>query len=363
MTYYQEVQIGELFQPQGGKAKYIRDYIESHPGDFPVYSASLEKPFGYVDEFDYEGRFLTWVMNGYGGRVQELNGRFSINRDRGVLLPREGVELPDFTYLRFAMESQLVAAAVGRRVDGRMNEYTKIYRDAASEVTIKLPVGAGGKLDFLLMQEVGSKLRRVEGAQQALRAAYEQLDRATFPLVIPEPSITLSLGDVEHFSLTIGDRVLTSDHVEHGVPVYSANALKPFGQVATSNLDSFERPSLLWGIDGNFDWNFIEAGESFATTDHCGRLLVLNDQLDPRYVYAFLTATRRSYGFDRVFRASLANMKAEVTVTVPLDPNTGSFALDLQRKLAKDFMRQRETQDVTLGMLADVLKSRISTEL
>lgn len=363
MTNYLEVAIGDLFSPMGGKSRYIRDYMDVHPGEYPVYSASLMKPFGFVDEFDFEGTYLTWVMNGYAGRVQELNGRFAANRDRGVFIPREGVELPDFTYLRFAMESQLVAAAVGRRVDGRLNEYTKLYKEDAAQVIIRLPIDARGKLDFERMRESGLKLRRIEAAQMELRAASDQLGRATFPVGVPEPNVTLSLADSEHFGICIGKRVLTTELVENGVPAYSANALVPFGAVRDSNLSDFTRASLLWGIDGNFEWNFIEQNHPFATTDHCGRLLILSDELDPLYVYEYLRATRNRYGFDRVFRASLGNMKAEVTVTVPVDPETGKFSPERQRQLAEDLNRQHITQSETLAALSDVRKARIATEI
>ncbi len=134
-------------------------------------------------------------MNGYGGRVQEVDGRFAATRDRGVLVPREDVETPDLTYLRFAMEPQLVAAAVGRRVDGRLNEYTKIYPGTAEAVSVALPVDEQGGYDYALMEEIGDRLRRVEQAQVAVRASQDPLARATFTMEVAEPSRSFSLGD------------------------------------------------------------------------------------------------------------------------------------------------------------------------
>jgi hypothetical protein len=363
VTEYVEIPIGNLFHAANGRAKFIRDYMDAHPGPHPIYSASLTKPFGYVDEFEYSGTFLTWIMNGYGGRVQEVAGTFSANRDRGVFLPREGVTLPDFTYLRFAMEPQLVAAAMGRRVDGRLNEYTKIYPDNALEVMIRLPLDSSGQYDYDRMSSLGAKFRRIEAAQKNVRLAKDALVRAAFPVEIPDPAITVSLGDDTLFALSIGQRVLVSEHVKHGVPTYSANALTPFGNIRVSNLTNFSAPSLLWGIDGNFNWNLIPAGEVFATTDHCGRLQILSDRIDPEYVYWFLTATQDRYGFDRVYRASLDNMKAEVTVTIPLDKLGGVLCLDRQRNLAH-VLREREAKRKTsIATLDDVLTARIGVEL
>ena len=362
MTGYREVPVGDLFEARSGKPKYIRDYIDANPGPHPVYSASLIKAFGYTDAYDYEGPHLTWVMNGYGGRVQEVEGKFSATRDRGVFVPRVDVQTPDLTYLRFAMEPQLVAAAVGRRVDGRLNEYTKIYPGTAESARVSLPVDASGNYDYDRMKEIGDRLRRVEIAQQAVRDAREPLSRATFAMKVDEPSVTVSLGDESYFRLMIGERVLRKEHTETGVPVYSANALVPFGFVAESNLDNFDDPSLLWGIDGIFDWNLIPAGDVFATTDHCGRLQITNDRLDLEYVYWYLKSTRDSYGFDRVFRSSLKNMRADVGVVAPLDDD-GQLSLARQQELAAECRRREQAQVSSLAALDDVLRARMSVEL
>lgn len=362
MTKYVSLPIGEFFNAVNGRAKFIKDYIDGNAGPYPVYSASLTKPFGYVKEFEFEGAFLTWVMNGYGGRVQEVSGRFSASRDRGIFVPREGVRIPDLTYLRFAMESQLTAAAVGRRVDGRLNEYTKIYPDTAKEVLIDIPLNSSGQYDFYRMSELGGRFRRIEAAQAEIRAARDPLLRAAFAIDLSGPSATIRFSDEQFFALSIGKRVLRSEHQEAGVPVYSANALTPFGFVSKSNLENFDSPSLLWGIDGNFDWNLIPAGESFATTDHCGRLQILDSRIDPEYVYWFLRTTLGRYGFDRVYRASLQNMKAEVTVTLPLDAKSGGFCLRQQRSLAESLRKREGARTSSLVALDDVLKARITVE-
>jgi len=357
-----DVEIGELFSAVNGKAKYIRDYIDTKNGDYPVYSASLLKPFGYINEYDYEGDYLTWVMNGYGGRVQRVSGKFSVNRDRGVFVPRSDVEVPDLTYLRYVMEPQLSAAAVGRRVDGRLNEYTKIYPDAAMAVQISLPVDEHGRFDYEKMASLGDQFRRIDAAQAGVRQARDPLENAVFTLEIPEPSITLNLSDKNYFSLSIGKRVLRSEHQANGIPVYSANALFPFGSVTASNLSDFSKPSLLWGIDGNFDWNLLPAGHAFATTDHCGRLQINEAKIDPEYLYWYLKVTRSRYGFDRVFRASLEKMKEEVTVVLPLDKTTGEISLARQRDYATSLRNRETARKAALSALEDVLNARVNAD-
>lgn len=356
-----EVALGQFFHAVGGSAKFIRDYLTAHPGPFPVYSASIIRPFGAVDEYEYEGRYLTWVMNGYGGRMQEVEGKFSVNRDRGVLIPRAGIDIPDLTYLRYVVEPRLMECAVGRRVDGGKNEYTKIYPEAAEAVTFSLPTTPSGLLDLDRMAAMGERIRRVLAAQSLVTLAREPLARAVFPLEIPEPSISVLLGDALYFELSIGKRVLRGEHQAEGIPVYSANAIHPFGFVEKSNLSGFDRPSLLWGIDGVFDWNLIPSGTVFATTDHCGRLQSHNENVDLEYVYWYLRSTRERYGFDRVFRASLTNVKAEISVVFPTD-SRGTPCIDKQRVLAEAMRRRERARSVSLASIDDVMRSRLMIE-
>lgn len=362
MTSFVDVAISELFVPVNGKPKFIRDFMDVNPGPYPVYSASLVKPFGFVSTFDFDGTYLSWVMNGYGGRMQKLAGRFSTNRDRGVLVPREGRKTPNLTYLRHALEPELMASAVGRRVDGKLNEYTKIYPPVVADLTIRLPVRGDGKFDFKRMDEIGKRLDRIEAAQSHVSMAMEALDGAELAFSLAEPTTTLILGDKRFFSLSIGERVLKSQFSESGIEVYSANALRPFGRVSTSNLSDFSKPSLLWGIDGVFDWNLIPAKVEFATTDHCGRLQLNDDNLYPEYILEFLRATRSEYGFDRVFRANLNNVAEQVYIKVPTD-DAGEISLARQVHLATERQRILNAQTNTIDALHQVMRARMTVEL
>ncbi len=99
-----------------------------------------------------------------------------------------------------------------------------------------------------------------------------------------------------------------------------------------------------------------------TSTDHSGRLLVVDENIDPQYVFAYLKATRAGYGFDRVFRASLANMRAEVSVVVPLGQNAVP-SLDRQRKLAMEAAARERAQAAALAALDDMLKARMAAEV
>lgn len=346
-----DVELSSLFSIIRGKGKYTRAYGDRNPGPVPVYSASLEGPMTYIDIPDFSGPLLSFTTNGYGGSVQILEGDFAVNGDRAVLLPHDGVTLPDLRYLARVIEQTLRPLAVGRRGDQGRNEYTKLSPTVAQTVSIPFLIDEDGEDDFDAMESFGESVERAEALQANLRARAEQI-RTTNIVLETGSSHEVSLGDSTRFGLSIGRRVLRDELTEAGdVPVYSANARAPMGFVDHARPgDTFEQPSLIWGIDGIFDWNLLLADKPFVPTDHCGRLLIKDPTIDPEYLLYALRATRDDHGFDRVYRSNLKNI-AELTVQIPINPD-GTFNVDQQKDLAVKYRRMQATSESLLAKLS-----------
>ena len=157
-----------------------------------------------------------------------------------------------------------------------------------------------------------------------------------------QQTVTLSLSDTRYFRMRIGERVLKKDlfHADKGaVPLYSANVEvgKEHGWIKESNINDFSHPSLLWSIDSDFNISFRMKEEVFATTDHCGRLEILDENIDPEYCKAAIVyGYGRTFGFDRVTRPSLERMK-KVTFRIPVKDD-GTFDIAAQQDLAKEYV-------------------------
>jgi type I restriction enzyme M protein len=167
---------------------------------------------------------------------------------------------------------------------------------------------------------------------------------------------TVSLGDAGRFRLSIGKRVLKQQLFGKGagpIPLYSANVTQPFGHVHSSNIEGFSHPSVLWGIDGDFQLATKQAGVEFATTDHCGRIEILDHCLDAAYCRAAI-ALARAHGFDRTLRPSLRRIKA-LEIEVPVGPD-GEFDRGAQEALASAY----ESVVDSLADAADQLRSLAS---
>lgn len=132
----------------------------------------------------------------------------------------------------------------------------------------------------------------------------------------------ISLSDANYFDLSIGKRVVKKDivSVNGTIPIYSANVKEPIGYHLKSNILDFTKNYVLWGIDGDFEFNSMPKGTPFVSTDHCGTIKVLKNEILPEYLMIQLERVKHKYGFDRGLRASLKNMMA-VSIPIPFNEN------------------------------------------
>src|SRR3989339_777208 len=89
----------------------------------------------------------------------------------------------------------------------------------------------------------------------------------------------IQLSNSKHFELFIGKRIVKKDliNISGNIPIYSANVKEPIGFHNKSNIADFNNNFVIWGIDGNFEFNYIQKNQPFVSTDHCGVIKILND--------------------------------------------------------------------------------------
>ncbi len=215
-----------------------------------------------------------------------------------------------------------------------------------------LELGDLDRAETISAEDLAPRLREVSGALGGLADLVEEATGFDGP----RSFASVSLGDRARFRLSIGRRVLKEDLFGRDagpVPLYSANVTQPFGHVYDSNIADFSRPSVLWGIDGDFQLAVKQAGAVFATTDHCGRIEILDDRLDASYCRMAI-ALAHARGFDRTLRPSLRRIAAlEIAVPVATDgaPDRAS-----QQALAAVY----DSVENSLAEAADQLRSLAS---
>lgn len=168
------------------------------------------------------------------------------------------------------------------------------------------------------------------------------------------PTQEVALGNKALFHLFIGNRVLKEEvrGMDGTIPLYSANVSEPFGFVEKGNIDDFSHPAIRWGIDGNFDLQYVPAGDIFATTDHCGTIQIVDVSVVPQYLLYAILHRKEEENFHRSFRASLANM-VRFKVKIPVRDD-GSFDTDAQRKIADTFVIMQQKRAYLEGVKSDL---------
>lgn len=128
--------------------------------------------------------------------------------------------------------------------------------------------------------------------------------------------IRLSNRDV--FDLFIGKRVLNSELCNDSlIPVYSANVFQPFGYIDKLFINDFSKPSVIWGIDGDWMVNTIKKNIKFYPTDHCGVIRVKKkDIIEEKFLAFALNEEGKKIGFSRTKRASIDRILG-ITIPIP----------------------------------------------
>ena len=132
--------------------------------------------------------------------------------------------------------------------------------------------------------------------------------------------VTLKLSNTAVFDISIGKRVLNSEvSPQYTIPVYSANVFEPFGMIDKLLIEDFSKPSVLWGIDGDWMVNIVDADIPFYPTDHCGVLRIKTDDILPNYMAYLLEKEGKKVGFSRTYRASIDRIESLSVQAAPIE--------------------------------------------
>jgi len=163
---FELVQIDTIFKAEKGKSKYTKKYGNSHKGEYPVFSASNKHPLTYIESYDFDGEYISWATNGFAGYIKILNGKFSINGDRGILkLLDDNVNIH---YVKYILEPLLRDIAKGRKGDKGEDEFTKVYPHMVEEIKIPFPINIQGEIDWALQETIAEQYKNIDEIKTAI---------------------------------------------------------------------------------------------------------------------------------------------------------------------------------------------------
>ena len=348
------ITLGELFTFPSIRG-ITEQYCRLNPGNIPVYGGrKTDTPIGYIKDnltgVKYFENCLAWNRQGSVGYVFYHNHRFTTTDDhRPMYLNDEYVEKVDLEYLQSQVQSALLSSGFAWGKTAGKEKIKDIYID--------LPADDNGNISLLKQRELINRYHPIALIHKRLNEYREILINAQIRANCTYNCKELFLSDEDVFILDIGRRQLKKDLFEDGIPVFSANVLKPLGFSTQTSLKTLEYDSLIWGIDGNFNWAYIPKNSIFDITDHCGRLQVKSSAILCEYLYYKLRESSNSYGFNRTYRASLENIKS-VSVDVPIKSD-GVFDVCAQQELIIKYREIDSLKFNLLKMIDDAIRPQV----
>ncbi|MDQ7060504.1 MAG: N-6 DNA methylase [Sulfurimonas sp.] len=199
-------------------------------------------------------------------------------------------------------------------VEGIIENKNKYERHYKYLKEIKIPLAPKD-----IQEKIVYEIEELEKKEKNNKKEIEQLKQNKeniFIDIISNAKTIIRLNDTDTFSVTIGKRVLKGDVQEkEKIPIYSANVFEPFGYIDKHLLDTYNTPSVIWGIDGDWMVNCLPKEKAFYPTDHCGVLRVKNNTIDEQLLAYILNKEGESLEFSRTKRASIERIKG---IKIPL---------------------------------------------
>lgn len=164
------IKIQELFDINLGSGKYTKSFCMKNPGNYPVYSGNTMYNFAKINEYMYDGEYLTWAKDGLAGYIMYNIGKFCITNHRGILVLKDKYKNIDLQYIKIVLEPIFRKNIKGRLGLGQKNEYTTLSKDMIKKIEeeIPIPINEKGNFDIEKQREISRKYRKIEGIKQEL---------------------------------------------------------------------------------------------------------------------------------------------------------------------------------------------------
>lgn len=157
---FKEVEIKDIFEVKKGFGKYTKTYGTQHIGEYPVYSGSNIAPIMFIDTYDYDGKYLSWVVDGFAGYMKVLTGKFSATGHKGIMILKNSNI--DLDYVKFMLEPILRESAKGRKGDNGESEYTNVAPKVVENSVVKVPILKNGDYDLDTQKSISQKYLLIE---------------------------------------------------------------------------------------------------------------------------------------------------------------------------------------------------------
>lgn len=359
---YKEVKISDVMNLISENHMYTKKFIDENKGEYPVYSATIDKPYGFISSYDFKNKKVFCVVNyGNSGKTYLINDdKFSIGRNISALEVKEELDgCVDLEYVRVVSESKFINNAKGtkqKNLNQRLVKNTKI----------KIPIKEDGNYDIETQKEIVKKYEIVEEKKKELQEKLDNLKDVQVDFMATELSKSKSMKIKDIFDLSIGSngsnftKTFIKNH-SGDIPVYGASKddeipsygyvedhavinEKKNGKIQGTKVKYFN-DCLTYNIDGFAGYIFYREGK-FSLSEKV-RPLIIKDEyknyLIPEYLKIAIEPIFRSNRKGRLgesekneYTKLYINMIENIELKIPINKD-GIFDLEKQREIVSKY--------------------------
>jgi hypothetical protein len=328
--------VKDLFDIDRGKSKYTKKYGDINKGNYPVYSASNNAPLTHINTFDFDGEFLTWATNGFAGYMMLLDGKFSINADRGLLRPK--YENINIQHIKTILEPKLRELAKGRKGEKGEDEFTKVYPSMIENVEIEMFIDENGKFDIESQNEIAEKYEYIAELKAKIENYKKQIEDLNVEVENEYHKENFKLDNL--FEIKSGNSKLTQSYLNNHkgeYVVYSANT-KQNGVFGHINSCDFDIECIQLTTNGVYAGTFFYREKHKFSINGDARLLVKkNENLDYHYLLNELKNAFSLHNFNWENKPTKEKIKP-IEILVPIS-SKGEFDLSAQKQIAEKYRK------------------------
>lgn len=307
----------------------------------------------FIDTYDYDGEYLTWATNGFAGYIKIINGKFSFNSDRGLLIPKiQGLNLE---YIKDKLQPIFRELAKGRKGEKGEDEFTKVYPSMVEDIIISLPVLENGELDIKQQNIIKEKIIGIEEIKSKISNYQKQIDVLNVEIDNDDYRLkNILLGDKKFFDIKSGNSKLTQNYLNQNKGeyiVYSANTKQNgvFGYIDTFDYDV---ECIQLTTNGVYAGTlFYREKHKFSINGDARILIKKDDNLDYHYLLYVLKKEFAFHHFNWENKPTIEKIKP-IEIPIPIN-SKGEFDLDKQKEIAEKY---RKVEEIKKAISAELEK-------
>ena len=358
---YSKFRIKDLFSIERGKSKYTKKFGNQNKGDFPVYSASNNAPLTHINSFDYDGEYLTWATNGFAGYIMVIDGKFSINADRGLLKPiKENINI---TYIKNVLEPTLRDLAKGRKGEKGEDEFTKVYPSMVENVEIKMPVNANGGFDIEAQNEIVDKVLFIQDLKLKIEEYKNHIEELNIEISLDDNFKLMKIKDIFDLTVKTNNSKFTKSFINKhkgNIPVYSASKFPDsvdYGYVKDNlkGVKYFE-DCLTWNIDGSIGKAHFRKGR-FSLSEKVIPLIIREDLTNSWDIYFLKHQIEKEFSLHNFGFSNKAGKGKIQDIEIPIPLTNGKIDLNKQKSISNKYssiQKIKEKIGVELNKISSV---------